>query len=37
MNADRCPYCGASLAIVGRLHLCRMDKRLGDVRLICVV
>jgi hypothetical protein len=26
---DRCPQCGANLAIVGRLHLCRKDARLG--------
>jgi hypothetical protein len=26
---DRCPRCGARLALVGRLHLCRRDVRLG--------
>src|SRR6516162_6679755 len=29
MERDRCPQCGALLAIVGRLHLCRKDARLG--------
>ena len=28
MEPDRCPQCGALLAIVGRLHLCRKDARL---------
>jgi hypothetical protein len=28
MEPDRCPRCGAILAIVGRLHLCRKDARL---------
>jgi hypothetical protein len=28
MEPDLCPRCGASLALVGRLHLCRKDARL---------
>ena len=27
MASDRCPRCGAQLALVGRLHLCRKDAR----------
>jgi hypothetical protein len=29
MEPDRCPQCGAQLALVGRLHRCRKDLRLG--------
>ena len=29
MNSGRCPSCGAQLALVGRLHLCRKDVRLA--------
>jgi hypothetical protein len=28
LEPDRCPRCGAQLALVGRLHLCRKDARL---------
>jgi hypothetical protein len=32
MEPDRCPQCGAQLALVGRLHRCRKD-----LRLTCLV